>query len=208
MTSSPPARAGKTRPGTVTFAVLLQWLLALFLAVTSVVGFIYGSDAQEAFEDELAAQGVDVADMPAGSANFGGDVQSVIPMAIAIIILIVLALGNGAGNRVTRILTWIFQPLVLLCGGVLFAGQLAAAPLMQWGFDNSGDEQLENLDAEALIDAAYGAYPGWSLAVDWIVLALATLGSLLVIILLAVPSANAYFRKEEPEQYIPGAPPA
>ncbi len=208
MTNQPPPTERKTRPGSVTFAVALQLLLAVAMLASAVAGYLYGADAQKAYEAELASQGIDVSELPAGSTDFGGGGGSLVFPIVIIAILVVLALFNAAGNRVTRILTWVFQPLVLLCGGFIVAGQLFAAQLTQWAFDNSGDETLESLDAAQLMDAAFNAYPGWSVVVDWAVILLTTLGSLLVIILLAVPSANAYFRKEEPPTYIPGAPTA
>jgi hypothetical protein len=201
--STPTAR--KPRPGAVTFAVWLQLLLAAAMAVSAVLSLLYGSDAQEALEAELAEQGLDATDLPEGSVSFGGASDLVFPI-IVIVILVVLAVLNAAGNRVGRILTWVFQPLVLLCGGFFVVGALFAGPLMQWAFDNSGDPALESLDASQLLEAAYGAYPSWSAVVDWAAVLLTTLGSLLVIILLAVPAANAYFRKEEPPADIPGAP--
>ena len=206
MTKPPPPMEKKPRPGSVTFAVWLQILLAIALAVSAVVQYLYGPDANEAFEEELRNQGVEINDLPENTANFGGDVGSLVFSAVIVAILVILALLNAGGNRVGRILTWIFQPLVLICGTFLFATQLFLATVLSWAFDNSGDEQLEALDVDALVEAAIGAYPSWSIVVDWAVVALATLGSILVIILLAVPSANAYFRKEPPATYIPGAP--
>lgn len=208
MDKSPQAPQRKARPGTVTFAVTLQILLALFLAVSSVLAFVYGPEADQAFEDELARQGFEVADLPENSARFDSGAAGLIMMLVVVAILLVLAFFNGAGNRVTRILTWVLQPLVLLCGGFIFAGQLFMAQFLQWGLDNSGDSDLEALDAQSLVDAAYDVYPSWTVVIDWSLVALATLGSLLIIILLAVPSANRFFRKDEPEKYIPGAPQA
>ena len=205
MTEQPPT-AKKPRPGSATFAVWLQLLLAVFLAISAVTGFLYGADAEEAFEAELANQGVDVSQLPDNSSNFGGDATSLVISIVLILILVVLALLNGAGNRVGRILTWIFQPIVLICGGFIVLSQLFFATFLQAAFDNSGDSQLEALDVQALVDAAFGAYPGWTTIVDWAVAILATLGSILVIILLAVPASNAYFRKEAPPNFIPGAP--
>lgn len=205
MSESPPSAERRSRPGTVTLAVVLQLLLALTMVVSGVLNVVYGADAQQAYEDELAAQGAGDSQLAIDSGGFEGSSNLVFPIVVAVLML-VLALLNALGNRVGRILSWVFQPLVLVCGGIVLAGSLFAASLMQWSFDNSGDEQLENLDAAALVEAAYGAFPSWSFLVDWAVVLLATLGSLLVIVLLAVPSSNAYFRKEVPPTHIPGAP--
>ncbi|MCH7230324.1 hypothetical protein L0U85_05560 [Glycomyces sp. L485] len=206
MSTTPQPMEKKPRPGSVTVAVWLQLLLAAALAVSAVVGFVYGSKANDAFEAELADQGFDIAEIPGNTANFGGGAGDLVFALVIVALLVVLAMLNAAGNRVGRILTWIFQPLVLICGAFLFAGQLFLAQFLQFAFDSSPNEDLQEVDVEALVDAVYGVYPGWSVLVDWVVVALATLGSILVIILLAVPSANAYFRKEAPTTYIPGAP--
>jgi hypothetical protein len=208
----PPQPTGapveKRRPGTVTFAVTLQVLLALGMIVSAITNYVYGPDADAAAQAELARQGLDVSDLPEGTdfSGGGGGTGMVVPIVIAVLIL-VLAILNFGGNRVGRILTWIFQPLVLICGGIVAALQVALEPFLQWTFDNSGDERVEALDAGRIVDAILSAYPGWSQVVDYAVLVLATVGSLLIIILLAVPASSAYFRKEPPQTYIPGAPP-
>jgi hypothetical protein len=195
--------APKTRPGSVTFAVWLQIILVVLLAVQAVAGLLYGADAQAAAEAELEAQGYSISDLPEGTTFEGGGVNAIGPFAFAALIL-VLALLNGAGNRVGRILTWIVQPLVLICGGFLAATQFFAVSFMEAGIESTNGP--EDLDVQALFDAVTGAYPAWTTYVGYATFAFAILGSLLVIILLAVPSANAYFRKEEPEKFIPGAP--
>ncbi|RRR98380.1 hypothetical protein [Glycomyces terrestris] len=205
MSQTPPQPTGKTRPGSVSFAVWLQILLAVFFVAQTIIGFIYGPDAQAAAEAELEAQGFSTADLPEGTTFESGGATAFVPIAFAVL-LIVLAVLNAAGNRVGRILTWIVQPLVLICGGLIAFTLFFAAASLEAGLEATGEG--EGLDVQALFDAVYGAYPSWTAVVDYGLVALATLGSLLVIVLLAVPSANAYFRKEEPEKFIPGAPPA
>ncbi|GAA2320061.1 hypothetical protein GCM10009853_092710 [Glycomyces scopariae] len=204
MSQTPPQPTGRNRPGAVSAAVWIQILLALFLVAQAVVGFLYGADAQDAAEAELEAQGFSTSDLPDGFTFEGGGVNAIVMIAFAVL-LVVFALLNAAGNRVGRILTWIVQPLVLICSGVLAFGIIAGAASLDAGLEASG---TEGIDAQALMDAAYGAYPSWTPVVDYGVVALGVLGSLLVVILLALPAANAYFRKEEPEKFIPGAPAA
>ncbi|HEX2145710.1 MAG TPA: hypothetical protein VHG10_14510 [Glycomyces sp.] len=203
--ADPAMSAPKTRPGTVTFAVWLQILLAVFLIAQAVLGLLYGADAEAAVEAELESQGYAMSDLPEGTTFETGGALAFAPIVVALL-LIVLALLNGTGNRAARVITWVVQPLVLICGGFIAVSQLLLATFIEAGIESGGGP--EGLDAGALVDALYGAYPAWTVIVDYGVLALATIGSILVIILLATPRANAFFRKEEPQAYIPGAPPA
>lgn len=204
----PPATeppAPKVRPGVVTLAVWLQILLGVFIIGQSIVSALYGADAQAAAEAELAAQGYSMADLPEGT-TFESDATSWVVPIVAGVLVIVLGLLNGAGKRPARIITWVVQPLVLLCGGFIAVSQLFAADFLQASIEASGGP--EGIDTQSLIDALAGVYPAWTNVVFYGAFALATLGSLLVIVLLAVPAANAFFRKEAAQTFIPGAPPA
>lgn len=76
--------------------------------------------------------------------------------------------------------------------------QVFTAQVLESSFKNSGDPVLTRIDVHAMVDAAVHVRPGWLLPVNIGKLALTTLGSLLVVILLAVPSARVYFRRERP----------
>jgi hypothetical protein len=65
---------------------------------------------------------------------------------------------------------------------------------LESAFKKSGDATLAGINVKAFVDAATDAFPAWFLYAVRVRFALVTLGSLLVIILLAGPSANAYFR--------------
>lgn len=56
--------------------------------------------------------------------------------------------------------------------------------------------QKQRIDVRAVMDAAMAAFPAWFPVNVYARFFLATLGSLLVLILLAVPRANSHFRKE------------
>jgi hypothetical protein len=53
---------------------------------------------------------------------------------------------------------------------------------------------LAAIDVKAFVDAATDAFPGWFLTAVRARFALVTVGSLLIIILLALPSATGHFR--------------
>jgi hypothetical protein len=116
-------------------------------------------------------------------------------LAVAIALgLVTLASLNLAGNPAGRIGSWIFQPLLFIAGALILSRQVFTARFLASAFKNSGDTTLAAINVKAFVDAATRAHPAWFPHVVTARFVLATLGSLLIILLLAVPSANAYFR--------------
>jgi hypothetical protein len=188
-----PARE-KRRPHSVVLAATLQLLAVVPFLIGSAVVLVYGAGAQAAAEAEVVRQGLPAAILADHGISFGSNTAEIpLPITIALI-LTTLALLNLAGNRVGRILSWIFQPILFVAGCVIIPSQVFTAQFLESAFKNSGDPMLARIDVQALVDAAMHVLPGWLLYVNVAKLALTTLGSLLVVVLLAVPSANAYFR--------------
>jgi hypothetical protein len=71
--------------------------------------------------------------------------------------------------------------------------QVFTARFLAAAFKSSSDATLADINVKAFVDAATGAYPAWFPYVVTARFVLAALGSLLIIILLAVPSVNASF---------------
>lgn len=187
----------RRRPRSVVLAATLQLLAVVPFLIGSTVVLVYGADAQVAAEREVARQGLPAAILANHGVSFGSNTAEIpFPIAIALI-LTTLALLNMAGKRAGRILSWIFHPILFVAGCIIIPGQVFTAGFMESSFKNSGDPMLARIDVPALVDAARHVLPGWLLYVDVGKLVLTTLGSLLVIILLAVPSARAHFRKRE-----------
>jgi hypothetical protein len=184
----------QSRPGSLTLAVLLQLLLAATFVIMPTLAFLYGARAQAAAEAQVARQGFPADVLARNHVNFGeGAVGLLLAVAIALG-LVALAVLNLAGNPAGRIGSWILQPLLLIAGVLILSRQVFTARFLTSAFKNSGDATLTGINVKAFVDAAGSAYPGWFPYVVSARFVLATLGSLLVIILLAVPSANAYFR--------------
>jgi hypothetical protein len=185
---------GHSRPGSVTLAAVLQLLLAATFLIMPTLAYRYGADAQAAAEAEVARQGFPSEVLARNNVNFGEGAAG-LALAVAIALgLVALAALNLAGNPAGRIGSWILQPLLLVAGGLVESRQVFAARFLASTFKNSGDATLAAINVKAFVDAAAGAYPAWFPYVVNARFVLTTLGSLLVIILLAVPSANAYFR--------------
>src|SRR5262249_28914580 len=98
-----------------------------------------------------------------------------------------------AGNRSGLVLSWIAEPVVLVAVGFVCASQVLAVRYTRAAFAKSSDPRARAIDAAAVIGAAGAAMPSWIRPVVVVRFGLATLGSLLVILLLLTPSANAYF---------------
>jgi hypothetical protein len=181
-------------PHAVVFASMLQFLLAATFLVIPAVGYLRGARAQRAAEAEVVRQGFPAKVLAQHRVSFEeSGVEILLPVVIALC-LATLASLNLTGSEVGRILSWIFQSIVLVGGGIVMAGQVFTVRFLKSAFKKSGDATLQSIDVKAFVDAALGEFPVWFRYLVAARFVLATVGSLLVIILLAVPSANAYFR--------------
>lgn len=186
----------KRRPRSVVVAAMLQLLVALAFVSVPILGAVYGADVQAAAEAEVVRQGHAADALAKINVRFDeSGVATVIPVAIALS-LATVALLNLAGKRVGWILSWIFQPLVLVGNFAIMVSQMSAAQALKSAFQSSGDATLRNIDAQAVLDAAGSAYPGWLPVLVNTRFVVVTFGSALVLVLLGIRSARAYFRKD------------
>ncbi|MFI7709040.1 hypothetical protein [Nonomuraea sp. NPDC049480] len=178
----------RIRPRTVTFAGILQLLFALSFLIVPVIGLIYGADVQAAAEAELVRQGLTPAILAQNNLHFDeGGYALVIPVSTAVI-AVILAWLNLAGRRVGRILTLIIQPLFLALDVFILTSQATQVQFLQSVLGPGAN-------AQAVIEAAYGVYPGWLLTVTDGRLFVTIAASVAIIVLLILPSARTYFRK-------------
>lgn len=187
------ARAG--RPRSVTLMVTLQLLIAVAFLSIPLVGYLYGTEVQAAAEAEVARQGLPATILAEHGIRLDeSGAATVLPIAAALAIA-AMGLINLTGHRVGRILSWVGQPLVLVGNVLIMVSQRSAAQALETVFEESGDATLQRIDAQALLDSLQAAYPAW---VDYLVHVrnvVVILGSVLVIVLLTVPSVRGYFRK-------------
>ncbi|WP_336216810.1 hypothetical protein [Nonomuraea sp. LPB2021202275-12-8] len=187
-TVSASETAIRRRPRTVTVAGILQVLFALAFLIAPLSGLVYGADVQAAAETELARQGLAPSILAQNNVHFDeGGYALVLPVATAAIAAI-LAWLNLAGRRAGRILTLVVQPIFLLLDVFILTSQASKAQYLQTILGDGAD-------AQAVLDASESVYPGWLLAVSEGRLTFTPLVSLVVIALLLMPSARAYFRK-------------
>ncbi|QSB06837.1 hypothetical protein [Natronoglycomyces albus] len=193
----------KTRPGTVLVASVIQILTGVLLIINQLIAQMFSQDAVAALHSELERQlGSNYTQANRDEINQSFDMGAtdlIVPLILAAG-LIVLGLLNLRGARPARIVSWVIQPLVMICGALLLVATLAMETVMETMVEGTG------VDGGAILNAYTDAMPGIYLPLNYIALTLASLGSLLVIILLALPASNQFFRKEPPQQNIPGAP--
>lgn len=180
-------------PFVVVAASILQFALAATFVVIPVAGSLHGPRAQRAAETEVVRQGFPATLLAERGINFGTSRASVV-VAVAIgLCLATLASLNLTGNGAGQLLSWIFQPIVLILGCVIMPGEVFVTRFITSAFAKSDDPTLRNLEVAPFVNAAVTSVPSWYRYVIGLRLVLATAGSLLVIILLMIPTANAHF---------------
>jgi hypothetical protein len=180
-------------PVPVAVAGALWLALAVTFVVIPIIANRYGQAAQRAAEAEVARQGVDTAVLVRHKVQFTESAkQMLFPFAIAAC-LAALAAITLAGLGQARILSWIAAPIVLLAVGFVSTAQVFAGRYVEAAFRRSDDAAVHHLDARAVIGAARGAFPAPLRPLQILRLALATLGSVAIVVLLATPEAGAYF---------------
>lgn len=180
-------------PWTVALAAALQAATAVTFVAMTFLALRHGDDAQKAAEAEVAAQGLPSDLLVRGRVNFRETaMEGLLPLAIAGVLAVLAAL-NLAGIDVGRVLSWVLQPIVLLLGGVVTAGQVFAMRQLQTAFASSGDEDLARLDVAKVIAAAVGEFPGWFRPMVVGRFLLVTAGSVVIVLLLAVSASSSHY---------------
>lgn len=187
-----PVEAGKpARPVSVLIAALLMGLMALVGVISAIAGFIASATVIDEFRVRALGKGVLVSDVDDFANVFRGTliVAAVLTLLFSVL-LAVLAIGVLRGNNPSRIATWVVCALGVLCGCCGLCGAFSSS----FSSDNvtvNGGDNTSQLLTEALLEAL----PGWYSGLTGGSAALQTLGYIAVAALLALPAANAFFRK-------------
>jgi hypothetical protein len=192
------AQAPRQRPGTVTTATWLLYLLAALQLLSGAIALAMSGPMREATRKALEGT-------PGAEAAIGFSTASIVVAGVVSLLLgvgyAVLGYFVGRGSNPARITTWVVAGLLLCCslGSVgltaLGSGLAGSAPE---GTPNQADIQREIM----------AALPGWYQPVTTGLGILAGLVALAVVILLALPASNAFFRKETQPAWEPPVPPA
>jgi hypothetical protein len=177
--SAPPVR----RPAVVSVAAYLMILVAVIAVVLAILPLPYVSAVSDAAKRAYAS--TPNPDTVATFTTIGTYVGAVIRI-LGAVGFVILAVFNLKGSNVSRIITWVFAGLgVLCCGGGAFAGQAAS------GMRTSNVQGVDTKEAARQIAAAY---PSWFSPLNNVFLVLVVVALILVIVLLTLSAANAFFK--------------
>ncbi|GLY99279.1 hypothetical protein [Actinoplanes sp. NBRC 103695] len=176
-----------TRPATVSVSTYLLWATAAIVLIQSVLTLTTVSQMSEVYSDLYQGTPMEGTESIVVASSVGGVVIYVLVAAG----LAILSIFNNRGRNGARITTWVLGGLMLCCGGFGLLGTAASGPLSQLeSSGNTGGPTTQELQS-----ALDNALPSWyqplttTLNIVWV---LAILG---VVILLALPASNAFFRR-------------
>jgi hypothetical protein len=187
--AAPAGRTGRTRPATVTAAAGLMVTVAVVYLAAIAMSIVALTKVMSATSQEVQQAG--------GSATTAATTIKVtvgVTLVFELIVtvgLMLLAVGNLRGRNGTRITTFVVSGLFLLCAVCGSIGNAGVAASMT----GQGESQTQ---------LTQQLYPSWyipaTIALD-IVLTLLYVG---IIILLAVPASNRFFKKQPAPVGMPG----
>jgi hypothetical protein len=193
--AQPPA---KPRPTVVRTAVLLMWATVAMQLVTLVLSLLPNEQLSAALDQYYQ-------DHPElGGAGGSNAATTTITVGIELLIIAgfaVLAIFVSRGAQPARIITWVLSGLAVLCLG---CGSLvnAIVPSLL-----SADTSGQGAAAAELLDLIRANTPDWIYYLSSAMNILVVLALLAVIILLALPASNDFFRREV-ELWVPPTAPS
>ncbi|PZG13841.1 hypothetical protein C1I95_22935 [Micromonospora craterilacus] len=197
-----PEQAPARRPAVVTLAVVVLAVMALGALGYAVAGLTTVGGTVSRFRAAAAGTSADASQVDAVVNLLRGSVLLSAVLSVLVGLLLAgLAFGLAARRPGARVATWVVAALGMFlgCCGIVAVGVQRATPL-DFGEDRAVAE---------LVTLVADAYPSW-----WIPLTVAlsvgqVLGYLVVAVLLAMPPANAWFRRRpaSPPPHQPPAPP-
>ncbi|MBQ0978584.1 hypothetical protein [Micromonospora sp. M61] len=182
---STPARQ---RPSIVSIS---SYLLFLFLAcqvISLIITLSTIGKTRDALRDAYAGSNVENADQ-VGDVFYAIGLGSAILVLLLAVVLGVLALFNNQGRNGARITTWIVGGIMVCCVG---GGLLSNAA---GGFTAGGETGANGPSSEEVQRRLEEALPSWATAVSLLLGVISLISLLAALILLAMPKANAFFRK-------------
>lgn len=198
MSYAAPGAPAASRPGTVTTAGYLQYLVALLLVINAVLQLSVIGKLSDALRQAYANSTSPTPDQAATAFTAVSVVSAVIIIILAIVVAI-LARFIMRGSQGARITTWVLVGLSVLC----LCGGATGSLTSRVGTTNTTSGGVSSATVSHYIDQAR---PSWLTPVTTVVSVLGLISAILVIILLALPASNPYFRRQAPGGAEPGYP--
>ncbi|MGH8879977.1 MAG: hypothetical protein ACRD0P_21940 [Stackebrandtia sp.] len=176
------------RPGSVTAAVYIQYVLIALGLLSAVFAATLGDKINDAAKAELEKLDASKLQMDA-MANVGGSgALGLVIGAVSTAVFLTLTVMVAKGQQWARVTTWVLSGLSL---GLSLLGVLGMLAL--------GADETISKATQAGHDAVGGWYGPWQTAY----MIIGVLGGLAVIVLLALPNSHPYFRKAQAEVELP-----
>jgi hypothetical protein len=171
-------------------AAVQHLLLALLFFVIPFVALIYGQHAQDAAERAVQAQGIviDGETLRRSGAQFAESrAEMMLPLGIGVVLLATAVLALVGGSSAV-IVTLVVELLLLVVVGFVTYGQVFPTAFLRRAWATAKDERLRRIDIDRMMHAASSAFPAWLRPLVITRFGLATVGSAIVLILLATQS--------------------
>jgi hypothetical protein len=194
-----PAPGPRPRPGTVTVASYLLYLVAGLEVIRAIVALATFGATSKALTEVYA--GTAMADS-AKTISLVGSIGAAVLGLLLGAGLVVLGLLNGKGKNASRIITWVLGGLSLCCLGADLGGG-ALTRSLESGSSGSTAGGPSTAEVQQRMDAATPSWAGAVTTTATVLILLAVLGA---VILLALPASNEFFRKPAPGGFDPAAP--
>lgn len=194
--SVPDNPASRPRPSVVTAASYLLYLVAALEVISAIIAFSIIGKVSDALRDVYAGTALSDSSETVIKASY--TIGAVFALLLAAGFA-VLGYFDGRGKNGARITTWVIGGISLCCFGVGLGGNAVSGSLGGGSSTNGGPTSTE---VQRRIE---DALPSWYTPVSVTLSVLSLLAILAVIILLALPKANAFFRKQPEATWDPQA---
>lgn len=175
------------RPGAIRAAAGVLFLMAAAGLAHGVVTLASLNGIVDRLQAAAVTASASQLETAVGLLRFGAVVNTIMVAAVTVL-LAVLALGLLRGGTGARIVTWVVCGVGLTCGWASVALLVVQRGLR---LRLSGADQTTG----ELLQALVAAYPTWWIGLAGGLSAAGALGYLLVAVLLALPSAGAFYRR-------------
>ncbi|MBQ1019046.1 hypothetical protein KBX71_14405 [Micromonospora sp. D93] len=182
---STPARQ---RPSIVSISSYLLFLFVALQVISLIITLSTFGKTRDALREAYAGSTTD-GDQVASVFAVIGIGGSVVLLLLAVV-LGVLALFNNQGRNGARITTWIVGGIMVCCVG---GGLLSNAA---GGFNTGGGNTGDGPSTEEIQRRLEEALPSWVTPVSLVLGVLSLIALITALVLLALPKANPFFRKQ------------